>query len=334
MKKNFKFFFFLSLLYNNSSGQPGLTINAGTPFFITTGTAVSMDGLVLQATSAFTINAPNTLQRGTVIVHTEPETYISRVYQWSNTTSPYSGTISVYYQDAELNSIGEAALTVNIHNGTDWAPFAAGTVRDASNNFVTATVSNVTLNELTLAALADPLPLTWGPVKAYRKNETALIEWITYSEYNTSHFEIERSIEGMGWEKIGNIPAANTPQEHHYILEDITAPSSNTLYRIKQVDQDIHYSYSPVVKINAINNKPGIFIYPNPVTDNVSVKLKGNSSSIQFASLYTAEGRLIKTEKKDTNIYQFNTAGLPSGAYWIKLLFANGTSFSYSILKK
>src|SRR5688572_2096681 len=104
MKKNFTFFFFLLLLYNNCFGQPGLSINAGTSFFITAGTTVSMEGLALEPSSAFILNAPNTLQRGTVITHTASQAYISRVYQWSNTTSPYSGTIAVYYQDgAELN---------------------------------------------------------------------------------------------------------------------------------------------------------------------------------------------------------------------------------------
>ena len=335
MKTIFTLFLLLLFNYGNSKAQSGLTLKAGIPFFVTAGNTVSIDGLVLQPSSGFTISAPNSIARNTTIINTAPQPYIIRVFKWANTTAPFSGIITIYYQDAELNSIPETALTLNIHNGIGWTAYPAGELRDAANNLVTTSgLTNIQLNELTLAAELNPLPLLWGPVKAYRKNETAYIEWDTYDELNTSYFELERSVTGANWDKIGNTPAANTSAQHHYKLEDISVPASKTLYRIRQVDQDNHFSYSLVVSINAIDKKPEVLIYPNPATDIITIQVKNAPSSIQWVNLFNATGALIKKERQtNMNSSQLNVASLPSGTYRIQLLLADGSSILHSIIK-
>jgi hypothetical protein len=80
------------------------------------------------------------------------------VYQFCNTSNPFSGKIQINYRDgSELRNIPENALNLNIHNGTAWKAYKPAN-RDATNNFVlTSGLSCVRLNELTLTDCPAPV---------------------------------------------------------------------------------------------------------------------------------------------------------------------------------
>lgn len=148
--KNMKvyFIFVVLLLTATAQGQllsigaKGLTIKSGTPLVA--------EKLTLIPFADITITN-NTLNKHTSIENPGTNPHISRVYRFSNTTPAFNGSVQINYQDgAELNGIGENALSLHIHNGTAWAAYPA-TTRDGINNFVfTNNISNVALKELTL----------------------------------------------------------------------------------------------------------------------------------------------------------------------------------------
>jgi hypothetical protein len=51
------------------------------------------------------------------------------------------------------------------------------------------------------------LPLKLGSFSAVRKTGQVELIWETLSEENTSHFEIERSPDGINWSRIGEVAA-------------------------------------------------------------------------------------------------------------------------------
>lgn len=130
----------------------GITVTAGSDIFMGAGAVVSLDSLVLLPTSPFNITGTRNESRTATVAHPISKPYIKRVYHFSATTTPFTGGISIYYRDAELNGISESALTLNIHNGTAWNAYPAGVTRNGVSNYVTTTgLSSVPLNELTLA---------------------------------------------------------------------------------------------------------------------------------------------------------------------------------------
>jgi hypothetical protein len=151
----------LFLLMFNSYAQNGISLSSGTSLSILPGTVFSVDSLVLVPSAAFTIKGINSQTRTATPVHALPRANISRVFRYASTLTAYSGAVTIYYRDAELKSIPEANLTLNIYDGSNWKAYTSNVTRNSTQNFVTTTgFSSVSLNELTLANTTSTLGLT------------------------------------------------------------------------------------------------------------------------------------------------------------------------------
>jgi len=322
----------LSMIFlHHVRAQNILYIAPGTDLTISSGTNLSLDNFSLAPSSGFTMNGI-TLAKNTTISHAASGTYISRVYAFSGTTGSFSGNIQMGYQDgAELNGLPEAGLQLNLYNGVSWQAFAANMNNTVSNFVLTTSLSNVTLNELTLAASSSPLPLRWGVVGAYRRNNQVLIEWGTLQEYKLAYFNVEKSMDGSFWAAvIRDIPARNLDLPHQYQQTDPVYSPEKIFYRIRQVDIDGQYSYSAVVAVSAENSKNAFVLYPNPVKN--SFYLSGDSrASLKRVQLITSGGVLLKTWESTQDSYPVDL--LAAGVYYVRLTKTDGST-QYEILVK
>src|SRR6187399_1856539 len=298
------------------SAHAQLTVDPGASLTIQNGTQVHADGLTLIPSADFILSNV-TLSRSATIVHTQVNPYISRVYQFSNTSNAFSGSIQINYTDAELNGIPEANLTLNIHNGTNWTAYPAST-RDDINNFVlTNGLSGITLNELTLADQSAPLPLTWLSFTAtVQNNSQSLLQWSTANEQNTKDFYIEHSADGINWVTIGSLPAAgNSNSTRHYTYVHSSPVKGLNYYRIKQTDVDSRYSYSPVRMLLFTRALQPLTIIGNPVTNNVLTIQINMATSLAF---YTADGKLLWQKQVNAGTKNIDVSRYAKGTYLLK----------------
>src|SRR5580765_4789024 len=291
--KNLPMFCLAALFFCNAHAQ--LTVDPGASLTFENGTQLHVDGLTLIPSADFILSNV-VLSRSATIVHTQVNPYISRVYQFSNTSNASSGSIQINYTDgADLNGIAEANLTLNIYNGTNWGAYPAST-RDAGNNCVlTNGLSGITLNELTLASQFAPLPLTWLSFTAKAQNNSqSLLQWATAQEQNTKDFYIQHSAEGINWVTIGSLPASGNSNSTNYYNYVHTNPVKGlNYYRIKQTDVDSRYSYSPIRMLSFTRALQPFAILGNPVTNNVLTLQVNMATSLAF---YTADGKLLWRE--------------------------------------
>lgn len=84
------------------------------------------------------------------------------------------------------------------------------------------------------------------------------IYWATATEHNSSHFIIEKSVNGLTWDEIGQVPASiNSTQKIDYEFYDLEVSPVYNYYRLQQVDIDgLQKEYGPIL----INNKSSIKI--------------------------------------------------------------------------
>jgi hypothetical protein len=114
------------------------------------------------------------------------------------------------------------------------------------------------------------LPVTLVSFRVRAVESQAALEWVTSSEINSSHFDIQRSRDGKSWASIGRQEAGNDPllssanTASYYFTDAAPLPGTN-LYRLRMVDHDSTFSYSSIreVKFDA----PAVAVYPNPVSD-------------------------------------------------------------------
>ena len=309
-------FLFTALLFNGMAWAQLLKVSAGIDLTILSGTIFHADGLTLTPSADFTISN-NTLGKFTTVTNTTANPYIARVYRFTNTTNPYSGSVQINYTDgAELNSIPEAQLTLNIHNGAAWTSYTA-TTRDATNNFVlTNGVSSTGLNELTLANSLTPLPLAWLLFTATKQNQTALLQWTTAQEQNTRNFTVQHSTNGINWAGIGLLPAtgiSNSASNYSYVHSNPV--SGINYYRILQADMDNRNSYSAIRTLKFTKTDEPFTIIGNPVTNDVlTVQVNASINLV----LYTADGKLLWQQQVNAGTKTIDVSRYAKGTYFLK----------------
>ena len=106
---------------------------------------------------------------------------------------------------------------------------------------------------------AGPAPVEFLNITARQKGSGVSVDWSTAQEFNSSKFEIEKSVDGNnGWSYVGTVRGAgNSSALRSYNLYDPRPYSGFNFYRIKQIDKDGQFKYSKTVnvKINTAKNR-------------------------------------------------------------------------------
>jgi hypothetical protein len=121
------------------------------------------------------------------------------------------------------------------------------------------------------------LPVVWGAFSILFEPTTKQVKlsWETTKEWETSHFEVERSLTGMeGYTTIGEITAVGySDLISSYQFEDKILPNHSGFiyYRIKQVDMNGKYAYSEIARVmvevsSEKSNNSKWVAYPNPTS--------------------------------------------------------------------
>lgn len=95
---------------------------------------------------------------------------------------------------------------------------------------------------------ASVLPLEWGKIWLQEEPIGNRLHWTTFNEVNTYRFDVEKSIAGRPFSKLGDIPSFGTG-DNLYTWLDPNRSVEIVQYRIKQWDIDGGYSYSTTVEI-------------------------------------------------------------------------------------
>ncbi|RZM10892.1 MAG: hypothetical protein EOO88_47620, partial [Pedobacter sp.] len=100
------------------------------------------------------------------------------------------------------------------------------------------------------AAAVNVLPITGINVKATKVNQLVQLSWSTLTEKGTSHFVIERTLDGKNYEVLGRrASSGDSDQKKEYYFTDHAPLAGTNLYRIKIVDFDGFTDYSELVSV-------------------------------------------------------------------------------------
>jgi len=102
------------LLASSFSFSQTLTLSENSSIVIDSNSSLSVDGLELAPSEAYTISGPNTLDRSNTPVVVGDNTSVSRVYELSAELSNYSGILNFKYLESELNFIAEGDLVLEV----------------------------------------------------------------------------------------------------------------------------------------------------------------------------------------------------------------------------
>jgi hypothetical protein len=171
-----------------------------------------------------------------------------------------------------------------------------------------------------------PLPVELVKFEVKHQGGYNKLFWVTASEYNNSHFEIQNSTDGINFITIAKIAGAgNSNQLNDYSYVD--SSKSIYYYRLKQIDFNNSFEYSQVIKVSGQKDvSPNLVsLLPNPSTG--KIKIEVNIPDIQNiqVTLYDKHGKKIltqsTTEYSDGNtIINFDLSYLPADIYFVQTI--------------
>lgn len=119
-----------------------------------------------------------------------------------------------------------------------------------------------------------------------------ILFWTTASESNSRSFEIQRSVDGIQFEKIADVAGAgnsNGLRQYQFTDDRLTVPQY--YYRLKQIDIDGRYSVSSIILL--VNKKANeVVVFPNPVISKTIVAFQISMANEEFL-LFNSTGQLI-----------------------------------------
>lgn len=84
----------------------------------------------------------------------------------------------------------------------------------------------------------------------------------------------------------------------------------------------------------SIEPKTELFIFPNPTTDFVNIKMEGYENESKSYQLYDFQGRLLKQDVINQNETQISLYNLSSSVYILQVYLNNKILKTFKILKK
>ncbi len=157
--------------------------------------------------------------------------------------------------------------------------------------------------------------------------DEVVLEWHTSSERNTLEFVIERGTYG-NFSAVGKVEAAGNSDEFRtYVFVDRDLPEGQFYYRLKMVDADGSFAYSPVVAAQncAMQNLTIV-----PTVTSGSIFVSGNFKELSFR-VVDEQGRVWPVHSSYTNNgLVLDLYPLPAGVYFLQ----TDRGESYKVVKQ
>lgn len=161
---------------------------------------------------------------------------------------------------------------------------------------------------------------------------TVALSWTTGMEENVSHFEIERSLNGSHFAAIGQAAAKGSHQSYEWA--DTLPVTGRTYYRIKEVEIDGSYSFSPVREVNWAKAVPSIA--PNPVREGMTLHIPEITTRVTRLEVMDLTGRVMLTEliPAGSQTVRIPTTAALTGGWYIVRYHGENDLHAWRMLKQ
>ncbi len=289
-----------------------------------------------------------TVTGSTGTYHNQP--YIGRYYD-IQTGSAAGGTVTLYFTDAEINQynaqvaiLGNPVFPAIGENGenlriTVFHSTAPGSGPEGYDPMLSESISPTEVTrhasgfwQVTFVTTSfsgffahtnqnnSPLPVKLKSLEASNEGLINKVYWSTSEEAVGDHFVVERSADGRNFAAICVVHATGTPGNDYHVVDNSPFNGIN-YYRLKVENEDGSHFYSTIVAAKHDSGIGGITIGPNPVGDQLTVRLNDKAAGAATLRLIDMTGRVIHERAVEgENSVQFSMQHLRAGIYIVQFL--------------
>jgi signal peptidase I len=158
-----------------------------------------------------------------------------------------------------------------------------------------------------------PLPVT---LVDFRATKSQLL-WSTASEVNTSHFEVQRSMDGRVFETMGRVSAFGNSTVTRRYSYTVGTPYGNAYYRLRIVDNDSTFEFSKSIVISNTASMRRFIVFDIP-----------GEETPQRLLLYDIYGRVIGVYDNPSPDFE-----LPTGRFVVARLQTDKATYTHTIMR-
>ncbi len=161
------------------------------------------------------------------------------------------------------------------------------------------------------------------------------MSWATSQEQNFRFYDVEKKrwTAGTVWTSIGTVKAKGfSSTTSNYFLIDKTPLSGTGYYRLKMVDLDGKFKYSPTVAVTTDKNSLPLVIYSNPFSDQIRLKINLSRPQNLMMTVSDMQGKTYITQsyqaQSGDNFVNIQPSVTASGMYILRI---QGDTYSQTV---
>lgn len=184
----------------------------------------------------------------------------------------------------------------------------------------------------TAAIAGGILPVKFSGIDVKKEGSGAKLTWNVKSEESVSYYEVEKSMDGVKFSSVGRVAAAS---KEIYSFTDVQSLNGKIFYRIKSIDLDGAYKYSPVATFNAGKSSIVLNAFPLPAKNQVTIQHPSAIATTKI-SLSGEDGRIIKSVIPSGGAIQtiIDLSSVKAGMYFVRFESGDGNVETMKIIKQ
>jgi hypothetical protein len=257
-----------------------------------------------------------------------------------NRSTTQTETVTLNFPDFVLSGSPVTSLSLtNLPAGAE--TFVSATNNDLHTSAVTpagntlqVSLAPMSITSLLATGTGTVLALDLLSFTGVRSNNDILLNISVSGDTTLTSFDIERSPDGNGFSKIGNVPAAGSSGSSGtgtgsggssgapttYSFADTRPGAGANYYRLKMIDNNGSPTYSKSIEVDFENTKP-LTLFPNPAGNSITVELTLPAGQVQLR-VVDASGQIIQSQSLQSTGSTFSTtldlSRLAPGMYFIQ----------------
>lgn len=224
-----------------------------------------------------------------------------------------------YIADTRIAPVGTRTIRIRIFSKRD--DTNGGTNSDGYHD-------GMSLVALTL------LPIELIDFHVVECSDKIQVNWRTASETQNTYFTVQHSTHDVLFRDLAQVPGnGDSKVENSYAYLHENPAFGTNYYRLKVVDFNGNFEYSPLVSVDFKANQDGIRVYPNPFSDEIQIDIDTDSELGIPARIYDSNGCIVWQGRLLREVQSLNLQALQGGLFWLELDFM-GQDIGIMIVKK
>lgn len=170
------------------------------------------------------------------------------------------------------------------------------------------------------------LPLNLLSFTGQRAGNKHMLNWETAMEENTSHFEIEKSMDGINFNFLTQVAAVGSGA-NSYTATDAQLQAGPNYYRLKSVDKDDSYTYSKIILLQVAANSIDKLLQVYPSFAKNQIQVIPNNATISgnaVINIYGMQGQKMKSiTTSGQQLTTIDISGYTAGTYIVEFVCAD-----------